>query len=98
MTVKKSALLAVPLAAVLAVAAVAGPAAAASQGGFRSCSVNYVVKLATITSGSTSVSVNSWHDSATLGTNVARNWYSNQQGGNWNVTASSVAGASASCG
>jgi hypothetical protein len=98
MILKKSALLAVPLAALFAVAAVAGPAAAATQSGFRSCSVNYVVKLATITSGFTSVSVNTWHDSATLGTNYARNWYSNQQGGNWSVTAPSVAGASASCG
>ena len=98
MRVKKSALLAVPLAAAFALVAVAGPAAAATQSGFRSCSVNYVVKLATISSGYTSVSVNSWSTGATLGTNVAKNWYSDQQGGTWNVNAPSIAAASASCG
>lgn len=94
---RKSPLLVFPLAAVLAMTAVAGPAAAATQTGFRSCSVNYVVQLATITSGSTSVYVNSWHDSAVLGTNVAYNWYSDQHGGSWGVTAPTVTAASAAC-
>jgi hypothetical protein len=93
----RRALIAIPIAAVLALGAVAGPAAAATSSGFRSCSVNYVVKLATITSGSTSVAVNSWHDSAVLGTNVAMNWFSDQHGGSWTVTAPTVSAASASC-
>lgn len=97
-SLKKSALLALPLAAAFALAAVASPAAAATQNGFRSCGVNYKVALATITSGSTAVNVNDWRSSATLGTNVARNWYSTQQAGNWGVSAPSVAAASASCG
>lgn len=75
----------------------AGAASAATASGFRSCSVNYVVKLATVTSGYTSVNVGAWREARTLGSNVATNWYSNVHSGTWGVNAPTVGYAAASC-
>lgn len=73
------------------------PAAAADRSGFRTCGVNHVVGLATITGGNTAVHVDGWHETKQLPTSSARNWRSTVRSGSWGVSAPTLTAASASC-
>ena len=73
------------------------PASASEKTGFRGCPSQNIVALATVTSGSTAVQVDGWHGTKSFSGATAYNWYSNEQAGNWTVTAPSVFNATASC-
>ncbi|BDZ54713.1 hypothetical protein DSM26151_00560 [Agromyces marinus] len=97
MKLKMRVLLALPMAAIFAVGAVAAPASAVTQTGFRSCSVNYIVKITTVSKGTTSVWVAGWSDYETFSTSTTHHWYSNVHGGEWGVSAPTLSAAGATC-
>lgn len=90
---------AVVLAAV-AMGTLAAPAQAAQVGPFtKGCSVNYVIKVATISQGSTNVKVGSaYSEYRTFSGLTAANWWTGERSGAWYVSAPTLSAAAATCG
>ncbi len=96
----KKRILGVAALAVLAVSTLAAPAQAAEVGPFtRGCSVNYVINVATISTGTTNVKVGgAYSEYRTFNNQTAANWWTGQRSGAWYATAPSLPAASATCG